>query len=769
MTAAVLVHLLTSAIALTVFYPLLAILLRLFRPRAAWTYRIAWGGVLAVPFFALSLPVAVPVAEKIVPAEPVSARIVGTESEMPSFLLPRAQSPQRDDVEEENPAFVLSVSPMVYRNTPERNVAFENRQQIALLFLLALWLGGVAVILGRRLRLHRKLARFLRSQNLYDTVESGAARKIWRSLLREHGISATKIPFLATDSLGPALVRRGQRYSLLIPQTVCEELPDEVLRGILRHELAHYRNRDTFWTLFFRFLAALLWFHPLARKALAHYETAVEWCCDEFAYLRPGEPGSQLLAKTFLVIHQSTESLALNLSTFACLNTLDRVNRLARSETLGKEPLMKKLIFLTLLGMLFLAGTVQVQLVAQNEDASPQNSPVADKKFPLVFESEAELTQFLETYTPPPPSLATPSGRKVIDQNNLKMLALAFHNYSDANRFLPSSSTAEDGTGRPMHSWRVALLPYMEQTELYEKIRRDEPWDSEYNKQFHTQMPDGFRSPYLTDEQSRQGLTSYVAIVGTLRDGQPGMDTSQPAIGVGSSPNPNPLFTRSYIPVGAIFPGPNSWNTFSRITDGTSNTILFAQRRTPVCWMDPTGDVPIKIAIQGIGMVPNGLGIDGSEGINVTFADGSVRFLTNMRPNAMLEAILTCNGGESIALEPERLSTPVDHGVSVDGVVTLDGESLAATVGFFNSNTTKSIVVDVMPDGRLRVPSTVGLLPGDYRLWIHSSANAPRVPAMYKSSQTTPLATRLEVGENMVRLELESNSNHLDFVNELSR
>jgi hypothetical protein len=303
---------------------------------------------------------------------------------------------------------------------------------------------------------------------------------------------------------------------------------------------------------------------------------------------------------------------------------------------------MKKTLIFVLLGVLFLGGTLHIRLIAQNEAAPP--------KFPLTFQSEEELASFLETYTPPPPSPETPRGKKAIDQNNLRMLALAFHNYSDATRFLPSSSTSEDGTGRPMHSWRVTLLPYMEQSELYNKIRLDEPWDSGYNRQFHTQMPDSFRNPYLTDEQSGKGLTNYVAIVGTL-------------------PRVIPLYANPNSPYGeAIFRGPNSWDTFARIVDGTSNTILFAQRSTPVCWMDPTGDVPIKIAVQGIGL-KNGLGgVEGADGINLVFADGSVHFAPNMGPNPMLEAALTCNGGESVAWEPEKVRVQVvsEPAVSID-------------------------------------------------------------------------------------------------------
>ena len=202
--------------------------------------------------------------------------------------------------------------------------------------------------------------------------------KIWRKYTSKKKQEKESKPHKKEKKfLSPAEKEFKKYLRQNLPENIeihCKVLPDEELSGVLRHELAHYRNRDGFWTPFFRTLTALLWFHPLAWKALARYETAAEWCCDEFAYLpNAGVPvqcpdakcGSALLAKTFLVIHQNTESLALNLSTFARFNPVERVARLVRSETLGKETLMKKLLILGLLGLLFIGGMLHIQLVAQ--------------------------------------------------------------------------------------------------------------------------------------------------------------------------------------------------------------------------------------------------------------------------------------------------------------------------------------------------------------------------------------------------------------------
>src|SRR6478735_7398561 len=71
--------------------------------------------------------------------------------------------------------------------------------------------------------------------------------------------------------------------------------------------------------------------------------------------------------------------------------------------------------------------------------------------------------------------------------NNLKQIALAWHNYEAANGCLPNDVT--DGKGKPILSWRVLILPYIEEEGLYKGFKLDEPWDSENNKKLIDAMP----------------------------------------------------------------------------------------------------------------------------------------------------------------------------------------------------------------------------------------------------------------------------------------
>lgn len=109
-----------------------------------------------------------------------------------------------------------------------------------------------------------------------------------------------------------------------------------------------------------------------------------------------------------------------------------------------------------------------------------------------------------------------PRGLRTVGRMNclchLKQLTLALHNYHDVHGELPPAYVADEA-GRPKHSWRVLLLPYIEQRELYERYNFDEPWDGPNNSRLLRSMPESFRCP----STSRQGepRAGYLAVVGS--------------------------------------------------------------------------------------------------------------------------------------------------------------------------------------------------------------------------------------------------------------
>src|SRR5262249_35253653 len=133
--------------------------------------------------------------------------------------------------------------------------------------------------------------------------------------------------------------------------------------------------------------------------------------------------------------------------------------------------------------------------------------------------------------------------------NNMKQILLAFHNYASNYDKLPAAAIC-DPNGKPLLSWRVAILPYIEQQNLYQQFKLDEPWDSEHNKKLIPRMPKIYALPNVTKEG--EFTTHYLAFVGNGA----GMELKKSL-------------------------------RFQDFTDGTSNTFMIVEASDPVCGRSP--------------------------------------------------------------------------------------------------------------------------------------------------------------------------------------
>jgi hypothetical protein len=191
--------------------------------------------------------------------------------------------------------------------------------------------------------------------------------------------------------------------------------------------------------------------------------------------------------------------------------------------------------------------------------------------------------------------------------NNLKQIGLAMHIYASEHKdtFPPAYSTSSEG--KPLLSWRVLILPHLDQKPLFDQFHLDEPWDSPHNKPLIDKMPDIYAAP----DGAKPGLTPYLV--------PQGADT--------------------------IFPGAQAVG-FRNISDGTSNTILAVDSGTDhqVTWTKPDDwEVPA---------VPKGQPLPGISApwpipFAALFADGSVRMLRPKGPT-VLHALVTSKGGEVV-------------------------------------------------------------------------------------------------------------------------
>jgi hypothetical protein len=199
----------------------------------------------------------------------------------------------------------------------------------------------------------------------------------------------------------------------------------------------------------------------------------------------------------------------------------------------------------------------------------------------------------------------------VNEQNKLKQIGLAFHMYNEKNKSLPPAAVYNK-EGRPLYSWRVLLLPYLEADITYKVYHLDEPWDSPHNLQFVKQMPPIYLSEFATEEEQKQGLTPFQVFVT-----DPSEQGPRPPFLFVSNPDRQMLVPfRPELPNTYILNGGTT--RFAQITDGASNTIFVADAAAPVPWSKPA-----DLVYSSRGPLPR-LATHGSKAI-VGLGDASVR------------------------------------------------------------------------------------------------------------------------------------------------
>ena len=98
-----------------------------------------------------------------------------------------------------------------------------------------------------------------------------------------------------------------------------------------------------------------------------------------------------------------------------------------------------------------------------------------------------------------PVQVATSGATRTKCRDNLKRIGLAMHMYHQTYGVFPPPCLTDEN-GMPIHSWRVLLLPFLDEQELYDEYRFDEPWDGPSNSRLHSRMPEIFRCNRATDD-----------------------------------------------------------------------------------------------------------------------------------------------------------------------------------------------------------------------------------------------------------------------------
>jgi hypothetical protein len=188
--------------------------------------------------------------------------------------------------------------------------------------------------------------------------------------------------------------------------------------------------------------------------------------------------------------------------------------------------------------------------------------------------------------------------------NNLRQLTLGLLNHESAHGRFPVA-------GKNGLSWRVQILPYLEEQQLYDQFHLDEPWDSVHNKTLIEKMPAVFRSP---SSMAAPGKTNYLAVRGA-----------------------DPIIVQG-----------NEGVAIGDIRDGVSNTVLLvaADDERAVIWTKPDDfDWQAENPAAGLGSLHAG-GI-----FLAAFCDAHTQAIPKTVPKQTLKALFTKAGGEVVDLQ----------------------------------------------------------------------------------------------------------------------
>jgi len=207
---------------------------------------------------------------------------------------------------------------------------------------------------------------------------------------------------------------------------------------------------------------------------------------------------------------------------------------------------------------------------------------------------------------------AREAARRNVSMNNLKQIMLALLNYHDTHGQFPPHASYDENDNKLL-SWRVHILPYLDQQQLYEQFRLDEPWDSAHNRKLISKMPELYLDP-SSRLALEEGKTHYLGVQGEHQ----------------------------------VFRGTKEGRKLREITDGLSNTLMVLQAndKSTVLWTKPADwQLDDKNPLHGLtGSMHPGI-------FGAAYCDGSVRSISEQIDVSAFKHLLTVDGGEVINLD----------------------------------------------------------------------------------------------------------------------
>jgi hypothetical protein len=392
---------------------------------------------------------------------------------------------------------------------------------------------------------------------------------------------------------------------LLLPANWRSWTADE-RHAVLAHEIEHVRRNDFASWMAAQLGIALHFYHPLVHWLANRLRLQQELAADAAAARLVGGQRKYVTTLAAMALRQADDPLPWPASAFIpnSKTFLRRIEMLHRSKSLrGDAP--RPVVFLSLAAVVLAAvcaAGIRGSAARDDRAASGDASPIvvafnqADPPAKSPLEQQQQVVQKLN-------HLIEQRRQRTQDLNNLKQLALAMHNYHDKNsHFPPAVLMGPDG--KTPHSWRVELLPFLDQKKLFDQYRMNEPWDSENNKKVLEQIPEQFRSPFDDPKSTNSGYYVFVG-PGTMFEGKEGIKLQE-------------------------------------ITDGTSNTLMVVEAKRNIPWTRPD-DIPFdpEKPLPVLGGFVKGQ-------FNAALGDGSARVFDIEKTKDQLKWLIQRNDGHPI-------------------------------------------------------------------------------------------------------------------------
>lgn len=372
--------------------------------------------------------------------------------------------------------------------TPARWPSVQGIERV----IVAIWSFGTVYQLAwlawglRRVRRFRRTVQAETDSELLSAVRSAAEQ-----------LGMTNCPALgrsvATDT--PLSLGLWRRLVVLPAEQGDARWAVEAWRPLLVHELAHIHRQDHLVGLMQRLALAAYWWNPLAWTVSRELSLVRELICDD-------------IATSSLTANNRLANEAVGSRQYAGL-LIDLAERVAdRAEVQPdyvaalaawngpRDDLSRRIHRLldprrqvvTALSRQAQVACVRVDQVA----AEPPTTAAAGKAAVETESADGDgepAAERLEQTSVQPPA-----------HHPLKTIGVAFQRYHAAHGRFPASSSYMNRDGKYPLSWRVAILPYIGEQDLYNQYRQDEPWDSEHNQTLLAKMPAVYRSPHADKE-----------------------------------------------------------------------------------------------------------------------------------------------------------------------------------------------------------------------------------------------------------------------------